>query len=251
MKTNWLFLMMIALLSVSLFFVACGDDDDDDDDNDDGDDDDDDDDDDVDMGDWWPPPDGFSATYDAYEWQGFDYQLDLTVIGADTFNGDPYTKVQLGDFTEDDIIGYYAWFDFSTVGQIGFVGSEIYWTNTAKSDTEPNGVFDLDDPVYIYINSTLDDPITDTGSGSWTIWGIPSTVDISLTSTTLDTNASVTVPYGTVDNCYKVQIDITEDFSEWDSFSETAIFYFHRDLGMVQLTGTMMMGFYLDLLSIN
>jgi hypothetical protein len=272
MKRYWFFLAILLALVTAFAVAACGDDDDDDDndaadddDNDDndnndngdddddndtaGDDDDDDDDDDTTdpWGDWWPPAAGQTFLYQVFEWQGFTSDMELSLMGEESHDGGTYTKIQLGDFTAEDIVGFQGWFDFSTPGQIGFNGANIYWTNTKLADTEPNGIFDLDDNVVIYLNLTLDEPQVDTGTGSWTIWGIPSTFSTTLTSTTLDNDASVTVPYGTVDHCMKVQVGIHEEFSEWPSFDGTAVFYFHKDLGMVKLEGSQLMGFSFDL----
>ena len=250
-QMKWFLMVLVFVLSICLSMVlGCGDDDDDDsgDDDDNGDDDDsgDDDDDSVDWGDWWPPADGSSYLYEASEWQGGAYDLMLEVLGDDVLNSQTYTKVQLGNFTDIDIIGFHLWLDLSTPGQIGFAGSQIYWAAKDKSDS-PGGIFELDAPVYIYLNPTLNDPQTDSTSGTWTVWGNPGTVDITLTSTTLDKNASVTVPYGTIDGCWEIQVDAVEEFELWDTYNGSATIYFHKDLGFVKIGGERLMGFFLEL----
>ena len=261
--------LFLSALAVAVVF-SCGDDDDDDDDKDDGDDDSsdddtsddddttdddddstDDDDDSVDWGDWWPPPAGTSVVYEVLEWKGGTYDLTAEIIGQETYNGGTYTKFQLGDFTADDIIGIQGWLDLSTEGQFGFAGSEIYWSNDIKSDTEPEGVFDLDAPVYIYINPTLNDPKESTASGTWDIYNQPGTYDATLISTTLSTDASVTVPYGTVDDCFEVKVDFWQQFSLWPDVDGSTTFYFHSELGLVMTSGANMMGFSLKLKDIQ
>lgn len=235
--------VFLAVLFVTAIFSCSDEDDEDDDDVSD----DDDDDDDYEWGDWWPPTAGMTFVFQVAEWQGFSYDMTATIIGQEEYNEGTYTKLQLGDFTADDIVGLQGWFDFSTEGQVGFAGAEIYWTNTSKADLTPNGIFELDAPVYIYINPMLDHPKSSTASGTWTIWDNPGTYDVTLTSTTISTDASVTVPYGTVDDCFEIKVDFLQQFSLWDDVNGSATFYFHHELGLVMTSGSNLMGFSLKL----
>ena len=79
------------------------------------------------------------------------------------------------------------------------------------------------------------------------MWGDPTEFDVELTSTTLDNDATVTVPYGTVEHCYEVLLESYEQFGMWpDSYGEGTL-YFHPELGLVKMEGDYMMGFRLEL----
>ena len=267
MKKNLiLFFVLACVLTLAIASGCdCGDDDDDNDDNDVADDDVADDDvadddvadddvadddvadDDVAGNDWWPPDGGQTYLYEVAEWTPANYELEAQIIGDDNYGGETYTKVQLGDFTEDDIIGLQGWFDFNTEDQIGLVASHLYWTNFDKADTEPDGMFEMDDIIYMYLSDTLDDPQTDTGAGTWTVWGNPTTFYVELTSTTLDNDATVTVPYGTVEHCKKVLLESHEEFGIWPDSDAEGTLYFHDELGLVKMEGDYMMGFKLEL----
>lgn len=249
-----LFAVLLTAYMTAAIGCGCGDDDDDDDDTDDdsgsdddsGTDDDSDDDgadddtsdDDDDAGNWWPPPTGWSAIYEVFEYLGNTYDMTATVLGEEDVNGDPWTVVELGDFGASDIVGMKGWLDFSTPYQVGFTRGHVYWTNISKADdTEPDGVFEMTDPAYIIGSSNLNDPQVDVGEGTWTINDVVSEYTMELTTTTLDLNATVTVPYGTVNGCVKLQVDSFETFSEWPDSNITVYFYAHPDLGFVKMEG--------------
>ncbi|HDH97020.1 MAG TPA: hypothetical protein ENF73_04770 [Proteobacteria bacterium] len=248
-RWRWMLALLLLGLALGLLLSSCGgggDDDSGDDDDAADDDTGDDDTGDDDWGDWWPPEEGLTVVYDVQEWTGAHYDAEVKVLGDDEFNGETYTKIEMGDFEAQDIMGFHGWFDFSTPGEIGFAGAEIYWWN-AKDDTEPDGIFNLDEPVYIFVNRTLNEPKTDSADGTWTIWGNPTSFHVELTSETVDLDATVTVPYGTVEHCVRVDVDIHEEFGDYPDFDGNASFYFHKELGFVKIEGANLMGFSLQL----
>jgi len=252
-----LFLVILVGLVIGMM-ASCGDDDDDDDDadddadddddtddddTDDDDTDDDDDDDDFDFGDWWPPDPGTSFLYAVTEWTLDEFEFTATIIGDDLFEGETYTKLEFGDLFKATSIGVEVWYDLTTPGKAGFAGANMFWSDASL------GSFIMDDPVYLTINPIVDDPISDTATGIFTE---PVNGDVPLTmvvtTTTLDLDTSVTVPYGTVDNCLKIKVDIDEDFAHtWVDRLQSSELYIHRDLGLVKVSGDFLFGFHVEL----
>ena len=243
MARLFFYVILISLLALAAVF-SCGDDDDDSGSSNDSDtDDDDSDDDDLDYGDWWPPEPGLSFVYAVSEWTFQEFEFTATVIGDDLFEGETYTKLEFGDLLKATSIGVEVWYDLSTPGQAGFAGANMFWSD------ESMGSFIMDDPVYLFLNPVLDDPTSDTATGTFSE---PVNGDVPLTmvvtSTTLDLDTSVTVPYGTVGNCVKVQVDIDEDFAHtWQDRQQSSVLYLYRDLGLISLTGDFLFGFKVEL----
>jgi hypothetical protein len=105
----------------------------------------------------------------------------------------------------------------------------------------------MDELVYMFISDTLNDPQTDTGSGTWTIWGDETEFYVELTSETMALDVTVDVPYGTVEHCKQVNITAHQEFGMWPDSDGTATFYFHPELGLVKESGAKIMGFGLEL----
>ena len=270
MKTRSFWLVILAALLLIAMPIAVGscDDDDDDDNDDDGDDDatdddatdddatdddatddDDDDDDDTAGAGWYPPPPGISFVYDATEWTALEYQLTATVIGDDAFDDGTYTLIEMGDLEAGDAIGLQTWFELVTEGEVGFKGANMYWTDQTKASGEPDGSFVMDDVIVIYAGSTEGVPQTSSSDGTWSDPVYPNvSVSMEITSTTTDADASVTVPYGTVDGCKQVAISIFEDFATtYVDRTVNATLYLHPDLGLVKIDGDFLFGFTLEL----
>jgi len=124
---RWLFvyLIVLALLGLGLTLSSCegGDDDDTGGDDDTGDDDSGDDDTGDDDSDFFPPAHGTSGTYrlcyDAEETLCFDLPGEVIGQDSDTFPGETYTKIELGDFSKSEPTGLVMWFDLSTFDRVG------------------------------------------------------------------------------------------------------------------------------------
>ena len=285
-RSFWLLLLVALILAAApIVMASCGDDDDDDndgggddddndddatdddvadddaadddaadddaadDDDDDATDDDDDDDDDTAGAGWYPPPAGASFVYDATEWTALEYQLTATVVGDDAFDDGTYTLIEMGDLDASDAIGLQTWFELVTEGEVGFKGANMYWTDLAKASGPPDGSFVMDEVIVIYDNPTEGVPQVSSADGTWSDPVYPNVaVSMEITSTTLDADATVTVPYGMVEGCRKVAVAIFEDFeTTYVDRNVSATLYLHSDLGLVKIEGDFLFGFTLEL----
>ena len=250
-------LLVLALAYTGLTIISCDDDDDDDNDDDDDDDNDDNDDNDTDDDDddddnWFPPDPGMTFLYEVVEWTFLEFEFEATVIGDDTFDDGTYTKFEFGDLDATDAIGAELWFDLTTVNEVGFKGANMYWSDADKISNKaavPDGSFTLDDPVILYVSQTGGVPQTSSADGEWndpTYGVVP--VSMEFTSTTTSVNATVTVPYGTVDNCTVVALEVYEEFAHtYQNRTVNVNLTFHEDLGLVKVDGDFVFGFTLAL----
>mgnify|MGYP000960450643 CR=1 FL=1 len=221
-----------------------GDDDDDDDDDsadDDSDDDDDDDDDttDDDTGpEFWPPEAGTVGTYRlCYDpSETICHNVPVTIVGQDseTFVDGTYTKMEIGDFTQADPFGMIVWLDLSTENRVGFKASEAYfggigdggeWDMYAEAQTIVEIPFDAGigvmqqtgGDVDFYFKSKDPDEVH----------------SFALETTLLATDATVTVPFGTVTDCWEIQCDMTIT-DPYGTYTDSYTMYYHPDYALVQ-----------------
>ncbi len=196
---------------------------------------------------WFPPPTGLGFLYRIFESQTESYDGTATVLGIDslTFPGERYVKVQVGSFTEEERKGFIAWLDLSKINRIGYKGAELYWGNiTSKRNGSPkkNGVITwdmlevFDTPLYVEYTGTTGTKKTTTSSGKYYFDGdmndyIEVTMSAEYTFSSL--NATVTVPYGTVKNCIKLDITFTET-AVGINVSFTGEYYLRSDIGLIK-----------------
>ncbi|MCZ7585138.1 MAG: hypothetical protein M5R36_18415 [Deltaproteobacteria bacterium] len=165
------------------------------------------------------------------------------VVGQDTetFPGEDYTVIQVGDFTGEDPTGVIFWFDLQTKDQIGFRAAEMYNGVLYKSAKATSAHWvarqEAEETLWLYFNQGVGNSASDTATATTWEWdGFTEselyTYDITFDLTVLSDDETVTVPYGTVTQAKHVYGDLDEIADDWQEYG-TAEFYFHADLGLV------------------
>jgi len=145
------------------------------------------------------PPEGKTWSYR----NPTTFQEYAAVIGAPmTIDEVAYTSFLIGDFTDTWSYRYALYLDFTTPWQIGYKELDYYDLYTE----EPTTFYRFETPVAIALTDVENTPATVTGSAFGGPGGL---IDVSVTSTLVDLDATTSVPIGDVPNCRQYHHEIT------------------------------------------
>lgn len=190
--------------------------------------------------DWFPPSNAWTFQYKIYSTPTDTFTGTGEILGVDdeTFPGESYIKIRCGIFSEQGWRGMIFWLGLSTLNKVTYKAGEFYYDDlTAKSNptsaSDPVWAFKevWDPPLEVEYGQTGQEK-TFNSTGYFYFGGNtsnPTVLPTTLTYSISSTNATVTVPYGTVDNCYKLDMTITQD-----EFSFSGSNYLRPDLGVVK-----------------
>jgi len=189
---------------------------------------------------WFPPSTDWTFQYKIYDNALTSFTGVGEILGVDneTFPGESYIKIRCGIFSEQGWHGMIFWLGLSTLDKVTYKAGEFYYDNvTAKSD--PSSAADpvwgfkevWDPPLEVEYGKTGQQKSFNS-TGYFYFGGDtsnPTVLPTTLTYSISSTNATVEVSYGTVDNCYKLDMEITQD-----GYSFNGSNYLRPDLGVVK-----------------
>ncbi len=213
---------------------------------------------------WFPPSLNLTFQYMAYETPSISFTGTAKVLGLDneTYPGNTYVKIQIGDFEGVEKRGCIIWLDLSTVDKIGYKAAEVYWAdvvtgtlpssiagdrlsmrshrNVRKAKDKQVEDWDLlevyDPPMYVkYDGTTGQVKSSEKVDATYYFLGDYNdyiTFKMRAEYMFSSNNATVTVPYGTVDNCIQMNANFWE-IVDSDSFSFSGTYYMRPDIGVV------------------
>jgi hypothetical protein len=131
-------------------------------------------------------------------------------FGDGDYDGVTYTELTLGDFEAAEPSGVRAWMDFGdgTTADVGMRAIEV-WGGGADI---PILEYIFDPLVVVQLDGTrLGEPQDVKMSGSFVVFGNSKPMDIQATYTLTDVDATVEVPYGTVEGCWIYDVDMDDN----------------------------------------
>jgi len=189
---------------------------------------------------WFPPSTDWTFQYKIYESPQDTFNGTGKILGIDneTFPGESYIKIRCGIFSEQGWRGMIFWLGLSTLDQVTYKAGEIYYDNVSAKSNPGSAAAPVwsfrevwDPPLKVEYGKTgVEKTSNSTGyfysNGDTTN---PMVFPTTLTYSISSTNATVEVPFGTVDNCYQLDMTITQD-----DFSFSGSNYLRPDLGVVK-----------------
>jgi len=140
---------------------------------------------------------------DAFEVPGnYDTTIDL--------NGQTYRRVQVGDFEAATREGFETWSRFKD-GTFQVAGAAVYDVGSP----DPAMSYTLDPPITAPLYADEGATGTIPSGGQLCFGRACQPYEVSFAWTLVSKNASVTVPYGTVDGCIHLQIEQSEGGGSW------------------------------------
>jgi len=198
---------------------------------------------------FWPPPVGFSADYWIYQSAVDSFAGEVIIIEQDseTFPGETYTKVSVGDLDGTDKQGFIAWFDLSTFRRIGYKAAEIYYADQGAAKTTGAPDFDVYEvmtpPLYILFDGQIGEKKTSTSTMDLYFKdGSSSSSTLSVECTLTSLMASIATPAGTANQA--IQVDALFTQMPASSAQESSVhkpladtfegqYFFHKELGVI------------------
>lgn len=145
-------------------------------------------------------PPGTQFIYVLDKCGGDTQEVPVNYDNTEDVNGETFRRIEVGDFTStaDDRLLIYSRFNQN---RIEFIGASVYYPGSDGSDMS-----------YLFeapVGGPLDASAGDTGmtetTGEFCLGVNCSAFDIEFSYEVLDTNATIEVPYGTVDGCYHIR----------------------------------------------
>lgn len=154
-----------------------------------------------------PPLPDTEYTYEL-EGQG---QLRGSYFGIDQYDGEDWHRADLGDFTQDQPTGLKIWAEVleHPGQQIGIKAVEVYYGDTP--DGTPAFAYDCPEPGYGWVWGDVGQQWTVDQACDMVFPDGTQTIDFHIVETLVSKTESVTVPFGTVDECWHFLVEVWED----------------------------------------
>jgi len=190
---------------------------------------------------WFPPSVNLDYQYRILEGAGKSWDGTAKVLGTDsqTYPGNTYVKVQVGNFTGNVKKGIIMWLDLSKLDKIGYKAAEIYNGNTAvmkKSDRTDWDMLEVyDTPLWVEYTGKLGEQKVSSASAHYYFGNMNNSqsLTMSIAYKYSSLNATVTVPQGKIKNCILMDAVYTQ-IQGTDTTKFTGTYYMRPDLGIVK-----------------